>query len=91
MKRVSLVIMIVQLVLILFAKLTTYYYQRAVSVKWDLIAGFLMKYQTVFMLIIIASFFAEIFSKEKLLVKLTVIALTVITFIIWDNLWLYPW
>lgn len=91
MKRLSLTLIFIQLILIAFAKILNYYFQHFGGRRWLNIGELVMKYQTVFMLIIIASFFIEIFTKEKLIVKLTVIALTVITFIIWGNLWLYPW
>jgi hypothetical protein len=94
MRKVSLIIFIVQILLIGFSLIVQYWFNHATKgslEKWINYGEIIMKYTWAPVIFFICSFFSLIFIKEKPWVKILIMSLSIIGFILFDKLYLFPW
>ena len=91
MRKISWIMISIQIVLIVFARVFNYYFHNTVSNKLIFFGEKVMKYQIILIVFFVVSFFIGIFIKEKWWIKIVIIFLAIVGFTIFDKLYLFPW
>ncbi len=94
MYKISYLMALLQTLLIVLAIFVWYNFHHLTkeNVEWWINTGEnIMKYQIIPVLFFVVTFFVSIFYKEKWWLKLIIGILSIIGFLIWSKLWLYPW
>lgn len=89
--KISWIIIPIQILLIAFAKIVDYYFHHTASDKWIFFGEKVMKFQFAPILFFIGTFVFAIFIKGKRILKIVIMILSVIGFIVFNWLYLYPW